>query len=228
MSTAAKTFHDEKVRSLAEQYSRAGFQVSVEPDTGLLPFDLGGYRPDLIAVKDKAGVIVEVEPGSARISVERFQALAEEVARHPGWRFLLVTPDDVESESIPASPEEFPSWRQFSECVDHARRLIEAGEYEPALLYLWGIFEGALRKRAVEASIPVERCPVRRLINHMYSLGELSVDHYDRVLAALEARNRLIHGDIAKPDSQVAHARLAEDFARLLAGLLEEWQQSTH
>jgi hypothetical protein len=228
MNAAVKTFHDEKVRSLAEQYSKAGFQVSVEPDTGLLPFDLGGYRPDLIAVKDKAGVIIEVKTGSARIPVERFQSLAEEVARHPGWRFLLITPDDIESESILASLGEFPSWRQFSECAAHARRLVEAGEYEPALLYLWGIFEGALRKRAVEASIPVERFPVRRLINHMYSLGELSIAHYDRVLAALEARNRLIHGEIAKPDSRAAHARLAKDFSGLLAGLLEEWQQPSN
>lgn len=213
-----------KVRALVEQYTKAGFQVSVEPNLEQLPFDLGGYRPDLIAVKDQAGIIVDVEPSSARIPVERYQALAEEVARHPGWRFLLITPDDVNGETIPASPEEFPSWQTLLHCAYQARRLVASGEYEPALLYSWGIFEGALRKRAAETLTPVERFPASRLINHMYSLGELSINQYDRVLSALKARNRLTHGDIANP----AYARLAEDFSELLAGLLEEWQQLKH
>jgi hypothetical protein len=228
MSTAAHAFHDEKVRSLAEQYSRAGFQVSVEPDDSALPFDLGGYQPDLIATKNDTGVIVEVKPSSARIPVERFQALAEEVARHPGWRFLLVTPDDIGPESIPGTPGEFPSWQQLKDSAEHARRLVETGEYEPALLYLWGIFEGALRKRAAEAPIPIERFPVSRLIDHMYSLGELSVTQYDPALAALKARNRLIHGNIAKPDFQPTYSQLARDFSRLIFELLEEWQKPVH
>jgi hypothetical protein len=228
MSTTSSIFHDEKVRSLAEQYSRAGFQVSVKPGDSTLPFDLGGYHPDLVATKGNTGIIVEVKPSSARIPVERFQTLAEEIAKHSGWRFLLVTPDDIGSDSIPGTPGEFPSWRQLASCAEHARRLIETGEYEPALLYLWSIFEGALRKRAMEVSIPIERFPVSRLINHMYSLGELSVTQYDIALAALEARNRLIHGNIAKADSQSTHALLAQNFSQLIFELLEEWQKPAH
>ncbi|SMF95296.1 Holliday junction resolvase [Methylomagnum ishizawai] len=230
MNTTAQAFHHEyeQIRSLAEQYTEAGFQVSIEPDTGAIPFDLGDYRPDFIAVKGGTGIIVEVKPSSARISVERFHALAEEVARHPGWRFVLVTPDDVESDSVPGLAADLPAWQKLIEGVGRSRHLIDAGEYEPALLYLWGIFEGGLRKRAMEAAIPVERFPVRRAVDHMYSLGEISVKDYDLVLAALAARNRLSHGAIAGSDNQIVHARLAEDFGLLVSRLLETWRQPAH
>lgn len=228
MNTSLQAFHDEKTRSLAEQYAKAGFQVSTEPGAGEIPFDLGNYRPDFVAVKGGTGVIVEVKPSSASISIERFHALAEEVARHPGWRFVLVTPDDVETDSVPGLAADFPSWQKLIEGVGRSQHLIDTGEHEPALLYLWGIFEGGLRRRAVEAAIPVERFPARRAVDHMYSLGEISVKDYDLVLAALEARNRLIHGAIAQPDSQIAYARLADEFGRLVAGLLETWRKLAH
>ena len=218
MSTEAKTLLDEKIHSLAQQYMREGFNVRIEPREEDLPFQLNHYRPDLIATKEDAGIIVEVKTSAARTQVERFQAIAEEVGKHPGWRFLLVTLDDVDSKSLPGTIDDIPSWQQFAERLEQSHSLINSGNFEPAFLYLWSIFEGMLRRRAIEAHIPVERFPVLRLINQMYTLGELSVAQYDFVRRAAETRNRVVHGYTVPNDMS-----FVTDLHVFVCGLLGEW-----
>jgi hypothetical protein len=44
-----------------------------------------------------AGLIIEVKTSIRQVSVERLQSVAEEISRHTGWRFLLVTLEDIEA-----------------------------------------------------------------------------------------------------------------------------------
>ncbi len=218
MSTDTKSLHDEKLHSLAQRYIDEGFDVRIEPHENDLPFELGRYRPDLIAIKEGAGMIVEVKTSAARLPVEHFQAIAEEVGKHPGWRFLLITLDDVDTKSLPGTTDDLPSWEQFAERLEQSYRLIDGGDFEPAFLYLWSIFEGMIRRRAVEAHIPIERFPVLRLIKQMYSLGELSVAQYDFIRRVAEMRNRVVHGYTVPNDMS-----LVLDLHVLFCGLLGEW-----
>ncbi len=211
--------HQAKINELAEQYVREGYTVTREPSGIDLPFDLDGYRPDLIATKDNSGLIVEVKGKLARLPVERFRAIAEEVSRHPGWRFLLVTLDDVESQNPPGTTENLPNWTQLKQNTKLVADLLQVGKKEPALLYLWSIFEAMLRKHATEISIPIERFPVMRLINHMYSLGELALSQYDLTIEILETRNKLAHGFLAKIDDN-----LIGRFKSLVDILITEWE----
>lgn len=221
MNTNIQQLHDAKINALAEQYTLEGFSVTMEPSVTSLPFDLGGYRPDLIATKDNAGLIVEVKSKLERLSVERFRALAEEVGRHPGWRFLLVTLDDVETQNPPGIVDELPDWLQLKERINQAIGMLKEGTTEPALLYFWSIFEASLRKRATNMSMPIERFPVLRLINHMYSSGELTLSQYDLAVQILETRNKLAHGFLAKLD----HTLVAR-FKTMVEGLLTEWEEA--
>ncbi|AFY49505.1 Holliday junction resolvase [Nostoc sp. PCC 7524] len=219
MTNNTKSLYDEKVKSLADKYVSEGFQVLIEPTMDQLPFDLGNYQPDIIATKDNAGLVIEVKTNLSRISVESLKALAEKVSKHPGWRFLLVTLEDTETKSLPGASEQLPSWQELIDRFDQAHRLIENHEIEPAFLFLWSIFEGALRRRAVDASIPVEHFPVRGLLKQMYSLGELSISQFDMVQACFEVRNRLVHGYMEKLNLQVVH-----NFDNLVRELLAEWK----
>ncbi|MEH2358729.1 hypothetical protein [Nostoc sp.] len=218
MINNTKTLHDQKLKSLAEKYESQGFRVFTEPKTDELPFDLGNYQPNIIAIKDGSGLVIEVKTSLSRVSVDRLQALAEEVSKHPGWRFLLVTVEDIEAKSLPGTSEELPSWQELTDRFFQAHRLIKNDEIEPAFLFMWSIFEGALRKRAIVVSIPIERFPFIGLLKHLYSLGELSISQFELAQACFEVRNRLAHGYIERLNLQVLH-----DFDNLVRELLREW-----
>jgi Holliday junction resolvase len=221
MSTATKMVHDEKIASLADSYVQQGFRVITEPAPNQLPFDLGGYKPDLIATKGNTGLIIEVKTKASRVSIDRLQSLAQEVSRHAGWRFLLVTLEDAESYKTPTTADELPTWDQLAAKLQQARDLVGDGALEPAILYLWSIFEAALRKRAIAQNIPVERLPASMLLNHMYSQGEVSVDHLDLFREFMGRRNRLAHG-INEPIDQ----NLVDSILESVSHLLRDW--ATH
>lgn len=210
--------HHEKVRELADRYASQGFQVAVEPAGATLPFDLGDYHPDLIAQKDDQHLIVEVKETSDRISVDRYRDLAEEVGRHPGWRFLLVTTNDVESRSLPGAPDELASWPEVIERFTRAERLLDAGDSDAAYLLMWSALEAMLRRHAESVALPLERFHIQALIKHIYSQGELSIPQFDRAMAALKLRNLLIHGS---PAPELADA--ARDLRSLIKELSDEW-----
>jgi Holliday junction resolvase len=209
-----------KVRELAEQYAAQGFQVSIDPATATVPFDLGNYSPDLIAQKEDQHLIVEVKDSSDRVSVERYRDLAEEIGRHPGWRFLLVTMNDVESRSFPGSPDELASRSEVTERIARAERLLDSGDSDAAFLLMWSALEAMLRRHAESVALPLERLPSLSVLNHLYSQGELSMTQYDRAMAALRLRNLLAHGS---PAPQLGDA--ARDLRSLIKDLLNEWLQ---
>jgi Holliday junction resolvase len=218
MSSVDKTLHDEKLEALISSYAQDGFNVIKEPSTNQLPFDLGGYKPDLLVTKGDTHLIIEVKTSASRVSVDRFQSLAQEISKHPGWRFLLVTLDDVDSKKIPTTTAELPSWSELEVKLEQAQKLTNEGMLEPALLYLWSIFEAALRKRAIAQSIPVERLPATMLLNHMYSLGEVSVEQLDLLREFMNKRNRIAHGANEPIDS----ARVSV-LVQVIKNLLTEW-----
>lgn len=194
MNTATKAEHDQKIDSLVQSYLQQGFSVVKEPATDKIPFDLGSYRPDLIATKGNVNLIIEVKTKASRLSIDKLQSLAQEIARHEGWRFLLVTLDDIDSSKIPSANDELPAWHQLENKLIQAQALIAEGAIEPAILYLWSIFEAALRKRAISQGIPVERLPASMLMKHMYSQGEVSVNDIDLFREFMNKRNRVAHG----------------------------------
>lgn len=219
MSMESKMAHDDKIEALAQEYLRQGFAVTKEPSAELIPFDLGGYRPDLIAQKGNKNLVIEVKSTASRISIGKLQSIAQEIARHEGWRFLLVTLDDIDSGEVSNLSEEFPAWSQLEQKLLQARALIAAGAIEPAMLYMWSIFEAALRRRAISQNIPVERLPATMLIKHMYSQGEVSVNDVDTFLDFMKIRNRIAHGANESIDVE----KLTHIF-QAINRLLVEWQ----
>lgn len=187
----------QKISEIAAQYERDGFVVTVEPHPSAVPFDLDRYRPSLLASRGDEHHIVEVRESGKRLSVDRFQELAEEIGRHRGWRFFLVTCDDVGPDGVPASAP-LLSWDALRAQSRIAPDLLELGANEAALLSLWAVFEGMLRVQAQSASLPVERFPTDGLVKHMYSHGEISMAKYDRAMELLDLRNAVAHGFAAE------------------------------
>ena len=61
MSRSTIAQHEALQSSVAERYQREGYDVGIEPGPKAVPFDLGGYAPDLIARKGDLTFIVEIK-----------------------------------------------------------------------------------------------------------------------------------------------------------------------
>lgn len=196
MINEAKTTHDELRSRVVRKYQQDGYQVFVEPRIPELPFDLGHYRPDLLAMKsENDGYIIEIKSKSAYTSVDRYREIAETVSQHDGWRFVLITGDDVsQTMSEQKLSRELLSWDEIMRRKERGEKLIELGEFEGAFLVLWGALEASMRRQAEAITLPIEHFPSLSLIKHLYSQGELSIDQFDKTMKLCATRNQVAHG----------------------------------
>lgn len=210
------SFHSHLEVDVANRYRAQGFTVIAQPSKEVIPFDLGNYIPDLIATKPPdERLIIEVKGSTHNLSVDRFREIADIVSQHPGWRFLLVTGDD--STSIDQMSN-LLTWSQIQSRIRQSLNLINDGEAEPAFIYLWGALEAALRRRAIQVAIPVERFSSQSIINHFYSQGELSREQFHTAKEMYAIRNKIVHGfDVSNLDepTRTLHS--------LINQLVEEW-----
>jgi hypothetical protein len=204
---------------VAEKYLQQGFSVTTNPPLSSLPFDLGGYRPDLIAQKESdQNYIIEIKNSSRQISVDRFRAIAENVQSHPGWRFLLVTSDD----DLPIGSEgDLLRYDESLLRADQAEALIASGAAEAAFLFLWSTLEGMMRRRSIESAIPIDRLMPLAMTSHLYSQGELSRLQFHRIKDLISSRNRAAHG---YHDPHLEEG--ARELLLLVRELANEWKQN--
>jgi len=217
---SSKEIHDGLVKRIAEKYTKDGYQVYITPETIDLPFDLGYYRPDLLVKNDKnQGFIIEIKNESARFSVDRLRDIAENVAQHQGWRFLLVTGDDISQKELEYYQlGELLNWEQIFDRKNRGEKLLLIDEVEGAFLIFWGTFESLIRKQAEQMLIPIKSLQVLSLIKHLYSQGELSFEKFDSAMNLINVRNQLAHG------FQVQGLKKATlELQQLISELLNEW-----
>jgi len=190
-STQAHSALEELV---AKRYLEAGYEVFLEPEPTMIPFDLGRYRPDILARKDKLNLIIEVKSDLALgNSYERLREVIEETRRHEGWRFVLVTERDISQ--IPSRDEaDQASWTDIQNGMKSAEKLESMGELQAAYLLLWIAFEQAIRKLSIESGLPLERLAPAVMIRQLYSEGILSMELFDAARSSLETRNLVVHG----------------------------------
>ncbi|MCY1232229.1 REase-like protein [compost metagenome] len=218
MTSTNDAIHRQKIEELRLQYEREDYQVLIEPTAVQLPFALGSYTPDLVARKadGTGGLIVEVRTKGARGSVERFQAIAQAVREHPGWRFLMVSVEDL---SVASKDHQLASWEELSTKLVQARQLLNSGMRDAAVLYLWSIFEGAMRQLAVATATPVERLPASKLMNQLYTIGYISVSELQTAKQFLQLRNQVAHGFRSDEGDD-----LIKEFSTLLSGWVASWR----
>lgn len=214
MTSDGRIPDSELEREIAANLAAEGYTVIYQPARDLIPFDLGPYRPDLLAMKPGDNLIVEVKGSARTTTIDRLRDVAEEVARHPGWRLVLFTGTDAEgSGTLPLL-----TWGDLRFKVQEGERLLSSRAEDAAFLLLWTCLEAAMRLRAREVNLPVERFPSSTLIRQLYSHGEISMDQLDQALVQLDTRNKAVHGFAANDVKTAAQA-----VARLARELVQEW-----
>jgi hypothetical protein len=190
MSGRKPEHEGEMERAAAAMLAKDGYHVEANPDLASLPFDLRGYRPDLIATRNDEKLIVEVKGSVLRASIDRYREIAELISSYPGWRFVLVTPDDIPN----VGASRILGWDGINRRRVEGTRLLEMGQTSAAFLLLWTALEAAMRRQARESHSPAERLPLSSLVKHLYSSGELSMEQYERANSYLQTRNQVAHG----------------------------------
>lgn len=200
MNNLTQSLHAQKIQAIAQELEGKNYSVTIEPSKDDLPFDLGNYHPDLMATKNGGGIILEVKNTLKRLSVDRFQEIAETVRLKSGWRFWLVTLDDTEDNLL---DNDLPSWDMLESRLANLETLIQLSLLEPAFLLAWTILEPALRKRAIADHLPINRFPLSQLLDHSYSSGEISMEQFDLFKKCLPIRNKIVHGFSVSMDSGI-------------------------
>ena len=160
-----------------------------------MPFDLDGYSPDLIAVKGEQHLIIEVKPQTARLSFDTLRSVSSQVRRHQGWRFLLVTGQDVDEGTLPGQAEESFSWDDVSQASNEAEAAAAQGAPILAFIRLWVALERMMRFRSRQIALPVDRLVSPAImIGPLYSHGELSAHQFKVAADLVKVRNQVIHG----------------------------------
>ncbi|WP_422411893.1 MULTISPECIES: hypothetical protein [unclassified Endozoicomonas] len=192
-----KSFYEkceQKANELAEELREKGYSVNIQPQRDSLPFTLENYQPDIIATKGTEGLIIEIKSSAKRVSIDKFQSISNEISKHEGWRFILVTLDDEGIDLFSYSNESLPSRDEINERKEEVEQLITIGMFDAALLYLWSTLESCLRILALNTNIPVERLAFNKLSDHLYSNGELSIDQHEYLKQIIVLRNQAAHG----------------------------------
>lgn len=218
MTTLLLSPQEQKIQTTAQELSEQGYAVITRPSTQDLPFDLGNYTPGLVAKKGSEGIILEVQTNLKRLSIDRLQEITEQVASHPGWRFLLVTLEDAIEGVFPNEVQELPTWEDLQNRLSQLKTLLETQFLEPALLFGWSILEAALRRRSLQQNLPIQRFPSQKLLNHAYSSGEITLLEFDVFKDSLLLRNQVAHGRQA-----VLELAVLERNYEVLERLIQRW-----
>ena len=93
-SKKSQSKHNTRVREVARQYEKQGFDVKADISGFSKPGTIGGYRPDVVAKKGRQRKIVEVETSDSvdrARDVKQQQALRRAADRSLGPTFRRVT-----------------------------------------------------------------------------------------------------------------------------------------
>jgi Holliday junction resolvase len=181
-------------RLVAKRYEEQGYVVTLNPASSAFPFALGSYRPDILATKGDDKIIIEVKSAGAKIDSDAYFRLDQEVQRHPGWRFVLVTVAEADLQGHDSSGTGSVSIEKIQEHLRNIDRVAEKPELATLVLpKLWMVYLSALRLLALNDGLEVENVSDLSFLNKAYSTGILSFDEYESARRLMSLRNDAVH-----------------------------------
>ncbi|HEX6751057.1 MAG TPA: hypothetical protein VF092_27455 [Longimicrobium sp.] len=191
-----------KVKRLRARWEAEGFEVIEHPGPDDFPFEVGyfgRYRPAMLARRGDEVHVFEVRD-PRRMSADRLIQRSDEIRKHPGWHFYLVSLEDVVPFDAPGNQGEPPSWESLGRRVEEGIRLPARVSPGVALVGLWCALEGVLRRIAVDHAVPVDLLPAASLIPILHDQGLIPAEAYQSLQDAREVHRRIVHGYDAPAD----------------------------
>jgi hypothetical protein len=213
-----------KMDQIRGKYEVLGYEVIQNPPPEAFPFETGRtfrYLPLVLARRGSENIVFEVWPAH-RLPGESLMDRAAEIRKHPGWRLYLVTCDDVVPFDAPGAQGEPPDWTRLEQRADEALRVAREAAPAVALLALWAVLEGVLRRSAADHDLPMERLPAVLLIPSLYDNGPMPFGAYEPLMAAEQVHRRVVHGyEVPEAELRAAVHAVADALPAIIAENLQ-------
>lgn len=188
-----------KIEELASEYRAKGYDVIVHPQRSQLPEFLRDFELDVIATSSKRNVAVLVT-AATEFDGALVQELAETIEAQPPWKLEVVMVSHTVAPDVPAQ-EDLAAEEQVDRFLANAELLAAQNQTEAAALLAWSAVEAILRRRARAAAPEIERQSSARVLKHLYGLGRLQPDLYEKLLSLMQFRNAVAHGFAPRTDA---------------------------
>ena len=200
MKIDSTTFVARRVKSLAREYQRKGYHVTIPSSPSDVPAFLEHtrYVPDLIAtphsstLDERDHLIIEVKTKSTARSLRHLSSVSELVNSQPGWTFVLVVTNPRQDESPDATI-----------AFDVAQRLLNKAQVlgtdspthtEASFLFTWLALETVL-KALLRSDLPKKTVPsdTWTLVRNAAIAGQIDRDDVHVLDKFYAIRNSLLH-----------------------------------
>lgn len=174
---------------IVPRLSSEGYDVYIEPSDQLLPDFMRGYRPDAIALRKDKNIAFEIVSSTGRWQRDEV-GIRDIFADHPEWELKVIFARPINStETLPSS-----SQNTIISTIAEILKLKKSGLNRPAILLAWATLE-ALSRLLIPEKFGRAQSP-GRLIEVLASDGYVTPSEADTLRALMQARNKLIHGDL--------------------------------
>ncbi len=211
-------WYTKAVDETARAYRDNGYQVHISPNQSLLPEELGGYRPDLIAVRKDEHVAVEVLSKADLAGSPELKDVARQFRKVPGWRFDIAVVQ--EPEPAPTRPRML-ALQEARRRLSLSKRLLAAGDRAAALLLIWTALEAALRQRIGEVAVEKPFAPIQ-LLKTAQSDGVISEAERTTLEQLVPLRNAIVHGQ----DPEELGRNLVEAARQIVKAVFERTREN--
>lgn len=207
-----------KVKEVAEEYKSMGYEVLLKPTVEQLPKELHGHSPDLVAIKGKERIFVDVKSRSDLTKSDELIELSKNLEGNENWRVELIVVNPAKSKSKSGQIKNVISWEEIQGKAKEASELISHGHQEAASILAWIAVEGAMRQIAQSEKIASHTDSTSELIKSLAIYGLITRNDYKNIEQIHQARNQLVHGFL--PEKQ--DSLMAKKILRILPKLEKE------
>lgn len=177
-------------RLITKRYEELGYTVTTEPPLSAIPFDLKGYKPDLLAVKAGEKLLIDVKAPRARIDQDLYLRVGQEVQQHPGWKFLLATVSADEMIGSVAATAPMATPGSIKDRLEKLDQLLETADVASIVFpTLWNAYAMTLRLLLREDGNLLEGLTDLSIVNRAYTDGVLSNSEYENSKRLLQLRD---------------------------------------
>jgi|GEM_PF-1380017 len=178
---------------IAKQYEADGYTVIRNPRKDLIPFDLEGYAPDILATRGNEKILIEVKTSRARVNTEQLFKISKIVQSYPDWKFSVVTvnEDDISEFKNPYPALDISKIIQTLDLIE--RNLKNPGASLFLIPQIWVCYISILSMSLIDEEVEASGLSDLSIINAAYSEGIIDYEELERSRELLSIRNFVSH-----------------------------------
>ena len=190
---------EEKIKDLAKDYEKKGYQVFANPSQHDTPTFLAemGFRPDLIATSENENLIIEVKSSQSLSTIKNIENIASRINKEPGWDFILVLTNPKEKQ-IETNNDINISLSDIKHSFAKVENLIEHREIndisDVIIIYMSSVLESILRIGIKEYTDNYAFKGTKSLLRDSQTLGIISRNDFSFLNEIQNMRNQISHG----------------------------------